>query len=368
MFDRRQFTFGSAALGAAAGLAGMASPALALTPKKRPEWRILPTEPFRGKQDDISFVSPDIGWYGNGLGKLFRTTDGGESWAMVAEKPGSFIRALGFLDQNTGFIGNVGTDYYPNVTDKQPLYRTDDGGVTWQPAMADGLDKVAGICGIDILAVERIFQGEIKTSHIIHAAGRVGGPAMVMASRDSGQTWTVQDIAPLAAMILDIKFLDEQRGFICASSSADPREGRARMLKTTNGGATWEIAWEGTRAAENLWKMSWPTDQVGYATVQSYDPSPDNTRRVVLKTTDGGASWQEMDLVNEAGVQQFGIGFASTLHGWVGTRSGGYFTYDGGVTWEKVEMGAAVNKIRIVRAPGVARLFAIGTNVARMDL
>ena len=36
-----------------------------------PTWQRLPTEPYRGKQDDIAFVSPDSGWYGNGDGKLY---------------------------------------------------------------------------------------------------------------------------------------------------------------------------------------------------------------------------------------------------------------------------------------------------------
>jgi hypothetical protein len=42
-------------------------------------WRKLLTEPYRGKQDDIAFVDPDHGWFGNGQGKLYATRDGGES-------------------------------------------------------------------------------------------------------------------------------------------------------------------------------------------------------------------------------------------------------------------------------------------------
>ncbi|MFZ1564721.1 hypothetical protein, partial [Sphingorhabdus sp.] len=38
-------------------------------------WRKLPTVPYKGKQDDISFVDVEHGWYGNGEGKLYRTTD-----------------------------------------------------------------------------------------------------------------------------------------------------------------------------------------------------------------------------------------------------------------------------------------------------
>jgi hypothetical protein len=55
-----------------------------------PGWEKLPTEAYPGKRDDISFADPLHGWYGTGKGDLFRTTDGGASWAKVASKPGTF--------------------------------------------------------------------------------------------------------------------------------------------------------------------------------------------------------------------------------------------------------------------------------------
>lgn len=361
MLNRREFAAGAAAtfVAATAGQSARAS---------EPAWRILSTEPYRGKQDDICFVSPDLGWYGNGSGKLFRTSDGGESWTKVAERPGTFIRALGFIDERTGFIGNVGTDYYPNVTDRQPLYRTDDGGTTWTPVTAAGLERMAGVCAIDILPVNRVFQGELRRSHMIHAAGRVGGPAFVLRSLDSGASWTVQDLTAQAGMILDIRFLDARNGFIAAATSSDVEQAQALILRTRDGGASWQEAWRGSRRFENCWKMSWPSRRVGYATIQSYDQAAGNTRRLVLKTANGGRSWRELPLVDAAGVQEFGVGFVDEQRGWVGCRANGYETRDAGRSWQAIEFGAAVNKIRIVRGEGITRAFAIGTNVARIDL
>lgn len=362
MLDRREF--GATALATALGIA--CGDVLAAAPA--PAWRKLPTEPYRGKQDDIAFVSPDTGWYGNGKGKLFRTTDGGESWTKVADRPGTFIRALGFVDGKTGFIGNVGTDYYPGVTDKQPLYRTDDGGVNWTPVAAEGLWKVAGICGIDILPVTRVFQGEARQTHVVHAAGRVGGPAMLMTSQDGGSSWSVTDLSAQAGMILDVKFLDARNGFIAAASNSDLGEGEALILRTADGGATWAPVYRSGRKMENIWKMSWPSRRVGYATVQSYDTDPKNTRRVIVKTFDGGKSWKELPLVEGPGIQQFGIGFLDEKHGWVGCKAGGYETRDGGKSWLPVAFGAAVNKIRIARDATRTRVFAIGVDVYRLDV
>ncbi len=335
---------------------------------KQGGWKKLPTVAYKGKQDDIFFVDPDFGFYGNGEGKLYRSTDGGNNWTKIWDQPGTFIRALGFIDRDNGFLGNVGTEYYPGVTDTHPLYRTQDGGVTWTPVTAPGIEKVAGICGIHVLPVKRIYQGELKTTHIVHAAGRVGGPAMLMRSDNSGESWSVIDLSAQAGMILDVRFLTAKIGFVAASAPSETGEGEARILRTEDGGKSWAIVYKSGRKQENCWKMSWPSASVGYATVQSYDEDPAKTQRVIIKTMNAGKSWQEIPLVQDKAAQEFGIGFADANHGWVGTRVGGFETRDGGKRWTKVDFGIAVNKIRVVDKPaGGKAAFAIGVDVHRLD-
>lgn len=355
MITRREVILAGAAL----GIAGRSRAA------PTAGWRTLPTEPYRGKQDDIAFVSPDIGWYGNGAGKLYRTGDGGETWEKVWEQPGTFIRALGFVDARNGFLGNVGTEYYPNVTDTHPLYRTRDGGVSWTPIEAPGIGIVKGICGIDVLHEKRIFQGEMRDMAVIHAAGRVGGPAAILRSIDGGETWSVIDLREQAGMILDVKFFDARNGLVCAASSSDAAQANASILRTGDGGKTWTQVYRSDRPAENCWKMSFPSRNVGYATVQSYHEGA--TKRVIVKSTDGGATWRELPLVDDARVREFGVGFVDDERGWVGTTTGGFETRDGGATWTPIAMGIAVNKIRVLRAGSGFRAFAIGVQVHRFD-
>lgn len=356
-FNRRAFVAGAGSLGlAASGLARA---------EGAPGWKPLVTEPYKGKQDDISFVSRDVGWYGNGAGKLYRTTNGGESFEKIWEQPGTFIRALGFVDEKNGFLGNVGTDYYPGVTDTKPLYRTRDGGATWQPVEAAGIEIVKGICGIDVLTQKRIFQGTLRPATIVHAAGRVGGPATMLRSTDGGETWRVIDLKPHAGMILDVKFFDAENGLVCAATSDDIEKANALILRTSDGGQTWTRAYQSARPFENCWKMSFPSREVGYATVQNYQEG--TTKRVVVKTTDGGKTWSELPLTDDARVREFGVGFVDERWGWVGTTISGFETRDGGATWAPVQMGQAVNKIRIVRDGSRFRAFAIGVQVHRLD-
>jgi photosystem II stability/assembly factor-like uncharacterized protein len=387
---RRAFNFGIAAAGTSAAIApvlayAQANPAVdAAVPLPSNGWQKLSTEDFRGKQDDISFVNQNIGWYGNGLGKLFQTTDGGNTWLLKANMPGTFIRALGFVDENVGYLGNVGTDYYPDVKDPYPLYKTGDGGSTWSKVAVDGIEKVKGICGIHILSRQRIFQGNMQNVPIIHAAGRVGGPAYIIRSIDGGRNWTILDLTAQAKFILDVHFLDEMNGLVCSNvemTNAPPtKDGEqpteAQMLRTADGGKTWTSVYRSGRATENCWKMSFPTNQVGYATVQSYDQDPKASQRVVIKTTDGGRTWKELNLVNDIKSREFGIAFISETQGWVGTATSGFETRDGGLTWSAFNFGRFVNKIRVVKPMDAhqsanqpkARVFAIGVNVHRLDV
>jgi hypothetical protein len=85
---------------------------------------------LNNKQDALAFADSWVGWYGNGTGQVYRTTDLGEHLQAVWNRRGTYVRALEFVDEKTGFLGNVGPDYFPNVTDRQPLDLTKDGAIT----------------------------------------------------------------------------------------------------------------------------------------------------------------------------------------------------------------------------------------------
>ena len=330
------------------------------------EWRTFATEAYRGKRDSVSFVDPDHGWYGTGAGDLFATRDGGASWQKVASRPGTFVRAVGFIDRQNGFIGNIGTDYYPGVTDTTPLYRTRDGGVTWE-AVDTGDATIKGVCAIDILTVSRIYQGELKPRTVIHAAGRVGGPTGMLRSVDGGATWSVIDMAPHAGMILDVKFFDENTGLVFAATHPDPAQAEGLVLRTEDGGKSWREVYRSGRAYELIWKASFVAGgDTGYATVQSYDP--ERATQLVIRSDDKGRTWREIAIAQDKTARQFGIGFVNADVGFVGTAAGGFATRDGGKTWERAPIARAANKFQAVATDKGVRLYAIGTEVQAIDL
>jgi len=328
-------------------------------------WQKLTTEPYAGKQDDITFVDENTGWYVNGFGKIYHTTDAGKTWHKQWEKQGSFFRTIAFIDEKNGFVGTVGTDYFPNVKDTIPLYKTTDGGKTWTPVQYEG-PYVKGLCAIDIVIEQYINHGELDTKYHIYAVGRVGTPANIMISHDNGETWVSRSMNNECKMLFDIIMFDKLHGFVCAATHEDITQSNALILKTTDGGITWKKVFQSTRPFETSWKISFPTKKTGYATIQSYNPSPDAKQQRIIKTTDGGDTWVELPLVEDSGAREFGIGFIDENHGFVGTMNSGYETKDGGKSWAKVDLGRACNKIRIYRNNDKLYGYAIGVNVFRL--
>jgi len=260
-------------------------------------------------------------------------------------------------------VGTVGTDYFPNVTDTIPLYGTKDGGRTWKPVPYKE-PYVKGLCAFDVVKEQYINHGKIDYKTHIFGVGRVGSPANILISHDGGETWTSRSMNADCKMLFDIKMINKNTGFACAATNEDISQSNALILKTTDGGATWKNVYQSKRPFETTWKASFPNDLVGYVTIQSYNPDATVKQQRVAKTTDGGNTWVEINLTEDATAREFGIGFIDENHGFVGTMNSGFETLDGGKTWSKTDMGRACNKIRIYRTANKKIYgYAIGVNV-----
>jgi len=337
--------------------AAPAKPAAA--PVSAREWRTLPTEGYPKKRDDLIFLDAKTAFYGTGKGNLYRTDDGGQTWRLAWSHPGTFIRSLNFVDAKHGFLGNLGAGL-AGITDTVPLYETKDGGLSWTPAQISDI-AIPGVCSIDVLKTRSIHEGEVAGRVYIHAAGRANGPAKLLRSENGGQSWTLIDLSDRAGMILDVKFLDPNTGFVFAASNGDVAQSYALILKTHDGGRTWREVYRSRRLGELTWKASFPTTSVGYVTIQNGDPA--NSQQRVAKTVDGGEHWIEISLVTKKDVEELGIGFLDPLHGWAGTTGGSFETRNGGKTWTPSTLSRSANRIRTHAADGTPMTYAIGTEV-----
>ena len=132
--------------------------------------------------------------------------------------------------------------------------------------------------------------------------------------------------------------------------------------------STWREVYRSARPFELTWKLSFPTKQVGYCTIQSYDPDTSASARFIVKTTDGGKTWNDIPLVDDHRVREFGVAFLDENIGWVGALPHGFGTTDGGKSWSKVDFGNAVNKIRLIHSSEGVTGYAIGVEVHRVQI
>ncbi len=323
-------------------------------------WRTLSGAPSNGqKQDDIYFLNPRLGWAVNGSGQISRTTNGGTSWQRQLTQSGTYFRCIGFQDSLRGFAGNIGPNYFPGVTDTNPLYRTDDGGATWAPVTTISGPAPTGLCALQVVSPQ-----------VLVAAGRVGSPAHFLRSTDGGANWTSRELPDtLIQMITDVHFVSADTGYVFGGTSANIQVSRGAVLRTTDGGQTWVSVFNSTHRFEMVWKATFPSRRAGYLTLLSY--APNAPERFLARSQDGGRSWTELPFVNN-GNKAFGIGFATDSVGWIGTDTGtGYQTVDAGQTWRSVALGRYINKVRILRDQATGRAiggYAIGLNLAKLTV
>ena len=289
------------------------------------------------KHDDLYFVNENTGWLVTRNGQIYNTSDGGESWILQFEDD-IYWRCVGFADELRGWAGNKLGD------DGKLLYQTNDGGENW--SLVDNIPEPVppGLCGIFVY-----------NSNIINACGRIYGPGVFIRSEDGGSNWNSVDLNDVAEMLIDLYFWDELNGIIVGGTSGGFDDSHAIILGTNDGGVNWEVIYEGERNGEWCWKISFPTPEIGYVSIQSswWDDAVDE---YYLKTTDGGNTWSEhvfytvAQSAENGGYSAQGIGFINEDVGWMGS----YFdhptlmTLDGGATWSESEFGLHVNRIRFL--------------------
>jgi photosystem II stability/assembly factor-like uncharacterized protein len=289
------------------------------------------TEQYRGPADirALDFTDDRDGW-ALASASLLRTTDGGATWSEAGEAPGSLLTAVDFVSATQGWgIAAKAAD----GSLLGDLVHTDDGGVTWS------------------------LVGD-ATANSVCASGRTlvaGAGSRVLRSTDGGATWT-----PL----------------FDASSARDPWMGA--LVQCAGPSSIWVLLQGGAAAGSQGYAVyassdagsSWRPVVVapilagsdpafhGLAQLDAYAgpfaavtpaeavflgqcPACDPQHVTVLRTQDGGTSWQR-HVIN--GFVPTGLAFADAAHGWMTTQLGGYpgrhaailATTDGGRTWRAV--------------------------------
>ncbi len=152
----------------------------------------------------------------------------------------------------------------------------------------------------------------------------------------------------MARTLVDCYFWTADSGIVVGGSGYT--QGNAVVIKTTNGGVTWQRVHKTTRSGEWCWKISFISRNTGFISIEN--------KPYFLKTTNNGDNWTDLQTPT---FEAQGIGFINENTGWIGGWFNGiYETTNGGANWSLGVLGRNFNRFRFLSD---TLGYAVGGNV-----
>jgi photosystem II stability/assembly factor-like uncharacterized protein len=278
---------------------------------------------------DIFFTGANTGVVttrGGGDGKVFRTTDGGNSWTEVAtaSPPNGPLRGLNGLE----FVGATGYA----VGDGRALLQSTDSGATWAPKPLTGAPGNPSLTSIGC--------ADATTCLITEATG-----GQLVRTTDSGDTGT--SVTPSTEKIFAVAFASATRAVAVGEGGA--------TVTSDNTGSTWAPV--GARISGSGFSHLRATN--------SQIAEAGGGNGVLARTIDGGNSWFTVGVPTTGAVKD--ASFPTQNDGFALDDLGGAFrTTNGGTTWSILDTGASKPPEAIV-ALDANRVLLVGPEGLRLS-
>ncbi|MGD8577701.1 MAG: hypothetical protein PVJ33_03925 [Lysobacterales bacterium] len=256
---------------------------------------------------------------------VWKSTDAGKTWKHIGlEKSGQIANVrIDPGDPDVAYVAVQGQIWAPN--EERGVYRTRDGGETWEHVL-----KVGPSTGATDLVMDptnpRILYAAMwnhgRKPWFIHSGGTDGG---IFKSTDGGDSWTKLG-GGLPEMIgkigVDVSASNPQR--VYAIIEAEPEKGG--LWRSDDGGETWSLI----NNHRVLHSRAW------YYIHICADPQDENTVYVLnvplMKSIDGGRTWTKMEAPH-GDFHDHWINPDDSRNMINGNDGGATITFDGGETW-----------------------------------
>lgn len=249
---------------------------------------------------------------GDSLQSMFISNAGGMVWNMANEGNGGHPRSIDFIDELSGLaVGFAGK-----------ILKTTDGGGSWTRIHPQG-----------ILTQRNFTTVVYKDAQTVYAFGgrdyQNDNAQTIMRSNDGGNTWSIIHDAVGERWLKGACFINNSTAFAVG--------GEGTVMRTFDGGDNWSLVSSPVtdREFNVVYFINATTGFIAGGSFAELDTVA--SHRTLLKTTDGGNTWNIV--MNEAGGWLTAIDFIDENTGYI-TGDGGqlYKTTDGGNNWTRINI------------------------------
>lgn len=274
------------------------------------QWQLQNPVPTSAGLNSVYFPNSITGYAVGSDGNIIKSMDGGNSWTVLSSGTTKNLYSVYFPDNITGYaVGDSGT-----------ILKTINGGTAWST-----------LPRITTCLLSSVFFTNSDTGFAVGGdVNNVSG--YILKTMNGGTTWNIQQVSlPLTS----VYFVNADIGYAVGGviSGLDS----LLILKTYDGGANWTIQ----LYKNSLYKLTsvyFIDANTGYATGFTHNilPVPPFDQwwnmGVILKTTDGGTTWDE--IYDEPSHWLASIYFTDASTGYAVGDSGTILkTTNGGTNW-----------------------------------
>lgn len=288
-------------------------------------WEISKTiYDFEINPRDMFFINSETGFVVGFNGKIFKTTDSGESWQEQISGTTLHLYSVYFLNENIGFVaGKAMSGCLDEDCDKgSVLLKTTNGGKIWSKLFFEDytrincmkfFDESKGLAIIHTPDVPnsrdyylartndsgenwKLIDLDIKLTYdkyffVDDVVFNAGENQKIFKSDDFGNNWETID-TPIDAWndVRNIYFYDENIGFV---------DGVTNIYKTTDGGLNWETT-NFPFSSFGVFHFYSANEGINIGTVSVYEGGefPTFKGSICYQTLNGGDNWEKSDLID----------------------------------------------------------------------
>jgi len=291
-----------------------------------PRWTVQ-TSGVNQRLRGVSAVSEQVAWASGAGSTILRTDDGGLSWQkFIVGSDTLDFRDIDAIDAQTAYVMSIGNGPASRI------YKTTDGGTTWKVQFRNKDEKAF----LDAMSFW-------DANHGIAFGDSVDKQFYILTTADGGRTWSrvpATNLPPaqgnegaFAASGTNIALFGKSHAWIGTGAAA-----KSRVLRTTNGGRTWQVADTplASGPSSGIFSIAFRDAKHGVIAGGDYRKESEAADNLAV-TSDGGVTWTLVKGLS---------GFRSVVAYVPGMKtpalialgpSGGDYSLDDGRTWQPID-------------------------------